>query len=518
MEKVKKKKFSFVEKLGKKIPDPAIIFIFFFIVLMILTLFMGGTTFETLNADGTAATHTIKNMFQGDNIRWIFNNALTTNWLSYGGGVLGTILVIMLGVGVAEKSDLLSVLIKKVGVKVSDTFLPLLLVFLGIMSSVATDAGYIILIPLAGLLYAGLKKNPLIGMAAAFAGVSAGFSANLIPATPSDVIIGNNAKIFAESQSVPFISTTGEALNAPVMHYFFIVASTVLLSLVGYFITVKFIKPKLEKESYVIPEDLHLKDFEVTETENKGLIWALFGLLIGGAIVAILAFGPLSSYETVNAVGKITKVNPMMDNIILIITFLFFMPGVFFGFRTGKFKKIFDVIKAMSSQMSEMGYILVLTFFCYNFLALLSYSNFGTYITYLGSKTLQSLGIDGSPILLLIGFILITAIINIFVGGLTSKWMLLGPIFIPMLYQVNSNLTPDLVSAAYRVADSSTNIISPLMSYAGIILVFMKKYKPEYTLGDMIKLMFPYSVAFLISWTLLLIGFFVFKIPLGFGL
>ena len=204
-----------------------------------------------------------------------------------------------------------------------------------------------------------------------------------------------------------------------------------------------------------------------------------------------------------------------MDNIILVITMVFFIPGFFYGKKVGKFNKGIDVVKAMSNQMSSMGSVIVLTFFSYNFLALLSYSNLGTYITYLGAQLLEHAGLSNSPILLLIGFVIITAVINLFVGGLTSKWMLLGPIFIPMLYQVNNNLTPDIVAAAYRIADSSTNVISPLMSYAGIILVFMKKYKPEYTLGDMIKLMFPYSAAFLVAWTIVLIGFFMFGIPLG---
>ena len=204
-----------------------------------------------------------------------------------------------------------------------------------------------------------------------------------------------------------------------------------------------------------------------------------------------------------------------MDNIILLITFAFFLPGLMYGVKVKKFNKAIDVVKGLANQMSNMGYILVLTFISYNFLALLSYSNIGTYITFLGAKALEILGLSKYPILLLIGFIIVTAIINLFVGGLTSKWMLLGPIFIPMLYQVNNSLTPDIVSAAYRIADSSTNVISPLMSYAGIILVFMKKYKPEYTLGDMIKLMLPYSIAFLIVWTVILIGFFVFKIPMG---
>ena len=512
MKEKKKSSTSLIEKIGKKIPDPVIIFMGLYVITMILTLVMGGKTFETMSADGGTIVHEIKNMFEAENIQWIFNNALLKNWLSYGGGVLGTILIVMLGVGIAEESGLLTALIKKIGLKVSDKFLPVALVFLGIMSSIASDAGYLILIPLAGLLYAGLKKNPLIGMAAAFAGVSAGFSANLFPSTPSDVIIGKNAQLFAESQGVPFANAAGEALNGPTMHYFFIAASTILLTLVGAFVTVKFIKPRLEKQSYTIPDDIDLSDFTVKPEENKALKFAGLGLLLAGVVVAYLGFGPLASFVTEEG----TKVTPFIDNIILMITFLFFVPGLFFGIKMGLFKSAQDVIRAMAKQMGNMGYVLVLTFFSYNFLALLTECNLGTYITFLGAKGLQAMGLDNSPILLIIGFIITTAIINLFVGGLTSKWMLLGPIFIPMLFQVHSGMTPDIVAAAYRVADSSTNIITPLMSYAGVILVFMRKYKPEYTIGDMIRLMMPYSISFLVGWTILLLGFFAFGIPFGF--
>ena len=515
MKRDNNKKTNFIEKFGKKIPDPVIIFAVFFAFVMILSVFMGGVSFDTVNPDGSTTTYKIQNMFKAENFRWIFDNAILTNWLAYGHGVLGTILVVMFGVGLAEESGLLTTLIKKVGTRVSDKMLPVVIVFIGIMSSIATDAGYLILIPLAGLLYAGLKKNPLIGMAAAFAGVSAGFSANLIPGTPIDVIVGKNAQLFAEGQGVPFISSTGQAINASTMHYIFIVASTILLSVVGYFVTTKIIQPKLEKEEYVIPKDMNLNDFTVKKEENKALLWSLLGLILAIIIIVILAYGPLKPYTQIAEDGTKTVVKPIMDNIILIITFAFFIPGLFYGVAVKKFKNAMDVVKALSKQMSNMGYVLVLTFICYNFLALLTYSNLGNYITYLGAKALENLGLSNYPILLLIGFIIVTAIINLFVGGLTSKWMLLGPIFIPMLYKVNSTLTPDMVSAAYRIADSSTNVISPLMSYAGIILVFMKKYKPEYTLGDMIKLMAPYSISFLITWTILLITFLKFGIPLG---
>lgn len=505
------KKASMIERIGSKIPDPVIIFIGLYVIVMILSGIFGKLTFETLGKDGSTVTYTIQNMFKTENMRWIFDNALTTNWLFYAGGILGTILIVMFGIGIAEESGLFNALIKKLGRNIPDKLLPYLLVFLGIVSNIASDAGYLVLIPLAGLLYLGMKKNPLIGMFAAFAGVSAGFSANILPATVADIVTGTNAKTFAESQGVPFVSYLGKDLNPMFMHYFFLLASTALLVLIGGFVTNHFIAPKFNKVDYVIPEDMNLDNYALTKEESKGLKWSLIGLLISAVIVVILAIGPLAPYKTEDG----TKVTPYISNIILLITFMFFMAGAFFGFATGKFKKSADVISAMAKQLGGMGYVLILTFFSYNFLALLTYTNFGTYITYLGANLLEALGLAKSPTLLIIGFIIITAIINLFVGGLSSKWMLLGPIFIPMLYQANPNMTPDVVAAAYRLADSSTNIITPLMSYAGVILVYMKKYKPDFTIGNMIHAMFPYSIAFLVSWTGLLLAFIQFKLPLG---
>lgn len=503
---------SLVERIGKKIPDPVIIFMFLLAVCTVITALVGGFTFQTQNADGGSTTHIIKNMMATEHVRWMFDNALVNNWLAFGNGVLGVILIVMLGVGVAEQSGLLTAVIKKLGMRLSDRFLAPAVVFLGIMSSIATDAGYLILVPLSGLLYAGLGKNPLIGMAAAFAGVSAGFSANLIPATPIDVIIGMNAKVFAEAQGVPFTRADGSALSPATMHYYFIVASTFLLAALGAWVTNRFVAPKLEQMHYQVPDDLKLDDFNVSTAEQKGLTAALWGLLLSLGLVALLATGPLSSYT--DASGN--TVSPYLDNVILLIALVFTLVGVFYGYAARTFSNVTDVVQAMVSQMNTMGYILVLTFFCYNFLGLLGYSGLGTYVTYVGASFLQWLGLQQYPMLLIIGFILTTAIINLFVGGLTSKWMLLGPIFVPMLYQVNPEMTPDLVAAAYRVADSSTNIITPMMTYAGIILAFMRKYKPDLSFGDLILMMVPYSITFLLAWSCLLLGFFALGIPLGF--
>ncbi|WP_167958731.1 AbgT family transporter [Anaerosporobacter faecicola] len=505
-------KVSFIERVGSKIPDPVIIFICLYIFVMVITGIFGGTTFETIGNDGSNVVYEIKNMFQRENVLWIFNNALLTNWLAYAGGILGTILIVMFGIGIAEESGLLATLIRKIGGNIPERLLPYLLVFLGIMSNIATDAGYIILIPLAGLLYLGLKKNPLIGMFAAFAGVSAGFSANLVPATVVDVIVGKNAQSFAETQGVPFVSYLGKTINPFMMHYIFMIASTLLLVVLGGFITNRVIRPKFEKVEYTIPDDFQLGEYQVSKEEKRALRFAGLGFILSAALCVALAFGPLSSYY--DEAG--TKVMPYLDNIILLITFVFFTSGLFYGIAIGKFKSASDVVTAMSKQVGGMGYTIILTFFSYNFLALLTYSNLGTYITYLGANLLEALNLANSPTLLIIGFIVITAIINLFVGGLTSKWMLLGPIFIPMLYQANTSMTPDVVAAAYRLADSSTNIITPLMSYAGIILIYMRKYKKDFTVGNLVSAMFPYSITFLISWTLLLLAFIGFKIPLGF--
>lgn len=501
-----------VERAGRFIPDPVIIFIWFLAGAMVISALLGGHTFTTYGQDGGEVTHEIYNMFASEHVVWLFDNALVENWLAFGGGVLGVILIVMLGVGIAEHSGLFAAVLKKISRAIPGRWLPLLLVFLGIMSSIATDAGYLVLIPLAGLLYAGLGKNPLIGMAAAFAGVSAGFSANLIPATPIDVIIGVNARVFAEAQGIPFVNAAGEALTPATMNYFFILASTFVLAITGAIVTTKVVAPRLARKRFELPAELQLDDFSVTPEEQRGLRAAGLGLVVALLAVWGMAIGPLAPYEAADG----SEVTPFLDNIILLITFVFAVVGISFGVASGKFRSMMDVVRAMVKQMDAMGYILVLTFFCYNFLGVLGYSGLGNYITYLGASGLMAIGLQQFPVLLLIGFVLTTALINIFVGGLTSKWMLLGPIFIPMLYMVNPALTPDFVAAAFRVADSATNIITPMMTYAGVILAFMRKYRPELQFGEVIAMMMPYSLAFLGVWLVMLVGFFTLGIPLGF--
>ncbi|MCL6271899.1 AbgT family transporter [Sansalvadorimonas sp. 2012CJ34-2] len=502
----------FTKRVNRSIPDPVIIFIALYLSCSVGSWALSGFTFSTPGPGGEPVEHTIRNMLSDHGIRWMFENLLLNNWLAFGEGVLGMTLICLLGIGVAEESGLLTAIIKRASRRINHRWLPILLVFLGIISSIASDVGYLVLIPLAGLLYAGLEKNPLIGMGAAFAGVSAGCSANFIPVTPADVIIGVNTRLFAENQAVPFVRSSGEHLNAFTMHYWFNCLSVLVLTLVGGLVTQLILAPKYNRQKWIVPRSLSAKSFYPDPCEREGMQWALAGLIISSGLLLWLIQRPLSGYYDVD--GSLSR--PWLNNLVLLTTLTFVICGVCYGTGTGRFSRTADIVNAMTRQMNVAGYILVLTFFCYNFLSLLSYSGMGIWFSWIGVVFLKYLGLETWPVLLIIGFIFITAVINLFVGGMSSKWMVFGPVFVPMLYQVNADLTPDFVSAAYRVGDSSTNIVTPMMTYAGVILAMMRKYCPSMGPGDMVSLMWPYAVAFLLVWSALLISFFVMEWPLGF--
>ena len=504
---------AWIEKAGRAIPDPIVIFMGLWVIVFVTSVLLGGYVFHVQGPGDTTVEQTIRSMASAANIRWIFDNAILANWLAFGGGVLGIIIFIIMAVGVAEHTGLLGALIKRAAAAIPERFLALAVMFLGIMSSLASDAGYLILVPLAGLFYASLGKHPLIGIAAAFAGVSAGFSANLIPGTTSDVIMGVNARAFAEASGIAFASADGRPLNPATMTYWFTAASVFLLAPVGAWVTNRFVAPRLARVPHVIPADIDVGEFALTPAERRGLRAAGIGLLLALGLVAALGFGPLAPFVDPDT-GR--SVNPFLERLVLLIALVFIITGTAFGIGAGKVKKTMDVLQGMIAQMNTMGYVVVLTFFAYNTLALISYTGLGTLVTHLGATGLLALGLQHTPILLLIGFVLLTATLNLVIGGLTSKWLLLGPMFIPMLYTVHPAMTPDVVAAAYRVGDSVTNIITPMMFYAGVILAFARRYVPGFALGELFIMMFPYSVVFALVWTAFLVGFFALGIPLGF--
>ena len=498
---------TWLERMAAKVPDPVVIFAVMYAILFVATMVAGGAAFSLPGVDSatgaaTQVRHAIRDMSMTENIRWIFDNAIVQNWLAYAHGLVGILTLAMFGLGTAQESGLFSVLLKLAGRHVNARLLPYVIVFAGVLSNIAADAGYVVLIPLAAALYCAMGKNPLIGVAASFAGVSAGFGANIIPATTSDILVGMPAKDFALSQGVPWISRLGVPLNEVTMDYFYTCALVFVFTLLGGWVTNRFVAPKLEKLSWGVPEDAAGASFEVSREEVRDLKWAGCGLVLALGATAFFAFGPLK--------GHFAK------NVIIFVSFAFFMSGLFYGAKRGRFRSAQDVVAAMSKQVKELSYMLVLTFFCFNFLALMTYSGIGAYITYSGVQAILAMNLESSPALLLVAFILMGSFVNLFVASLSAKWLMMGPIFIPMLYHVNPSLTPEVVCAAYRTADPCTNIVTPVMTYAGVILLFCRRYRPEFTIGDLALMMAPYAGIFLAVSTTLLLVWFKSGIPFGF--
>lgn len=500
-------KKTWLERIAAKVPDPVVLFILMYAALFVTTMIMGGSAFslpgvDPENGQRVEILRTVEDMSTRENLAWIFDNAIVKNYLAYAHGLVGILVVAMLGIGVAEGSGLFSVLLKLVGKRVNQRVLPYVIALMGVLSNVASDAGYIVLIPLAAALYCAMGRNPLIGVAVSFAGVSAGFGANIIPATTADLLVGLPAKDFALAQGVPWISRLGVPLNENTMDYFYTCSLVFVFTFLGGWVTNRFVAPKLDKMEWQTPGDISGKSFDVAEEEIRDLKWAGLGLLIALGALAYFGFGPLK--------GHFAK------NVILFVSFSFFMSGLFYGVKRGIYRAAHDVVAAMTKQVKELGYMFVLTFFCFNFLAMLTYSGVGAYITYAGVKAILALKLESSPVLLLVAFILMGSFINLFVASLSAKWLMLGPIFIPMLYHVNPSLTPEVVCAAYRTADPCTNIITPVMTYAGVILIFCRRYKPDFTIGDLAIMMLPYSGVFLLVATSILLIWFKLGLPFGF--
>lgn len=508
---MKKDTKSFIEIIGNKLPNINIIFLILTLIVIVASFVLQGDY-----QFNSAPDVTVTNFMSINGFQWIIKNVLH-NFISF--SPLGLVLISVIGTGVAEKTGFFGALIKRLGNKISERYLIPITIFLGVMSSIASDVGYIILLPLAGLLFMGFKKNPLIGIISAFAGVSAGFGANLFP-TPGDALLGGISEEAIVANNIDF------SMGIVTMNLFFMMASTFLLSLVGWFVTVKFVVPKLEKREYTIPNEFGAETQTNTKEENRALNWALISLAIYVVILCVLYFcGVFNAY--VDADGQIImgtvdpsmdgvkSVNLLLDSLMIFMVIAFLILGLVYGIMTGSVKSGKDYVNMTIEGFKDNASVIVIAFFAGNFISLFNYSGLGKLIASGGAEFLQTSGLNNYPLLLLIAFVLLTAFINMFMGSASAKWAILAPIFIPLLYQANNHLTPEIVQAAYRIADSSTNIITPLMTYMPIVLILIQKFDKKFNLGTMVSFMGKYSIFFLVSWILLLIVFYVFHLPFG---
>ncbi|MBZ4663629.1 MAG: aminobenzoyl-glutamate transporter [Caloramator sp.] len=495
---------NWVEKVGNKLPHPVTIFVIFSLLVIIISHLAAkagvAVEFQMINTktkELTTAKVAAVSLLDPDGIRFMFSKAVS-NFTGF--APLGTVLVAMLGVGVAEGTGLIQALLRKIVLSTPKKLITSVVVFLGIMSNIASDAGYVVLVPLGAIIFLSFNRHPLAGLAAAFAGVSGGFSANLLIGT-LDPLLGGISTEAAKFINPSYVVT-------PTANYYFMFVSTFVITALGTFITDRIIEPRLgEYKGKKVVEVTYL-----TEEEKKGLRYALISFILFIIVILLLVVpenGILRDPETKKILGH----TPFMDGIVPIIALFFLIPGVAYGFGAKTIKNDKDIASAMSKAMSTMGGYLVLAFVAAQFVAYFSYSKLGTILAVKGANFLKSTGMTGFG--LIIGFILISAFINLFIGSASAKWAIMAPIFIPMLMQLG--FTPEFTQCAYRIGDSSTNIITPLMSYFAVIVAFAEKYDEDIGLGTLISMMLPYSIIFLIGWTLLFLVWYVFNLPLGPG-
>lgn len=497
---------NFIEKTGNKLPNPIVMFFYFTVITYLISFVMAkmgmSVSYQTLeNGIIVEKTTRVVNLLSTEGIRNLFTQAIPQ---FSGHPALGVILIAMLGVGVAEKSGLIDALIKKIVIGVPSTFVTPVVIFAGVMSNVAADAGYVVLIPLGAIIFMGFGRHPLAGMAAAFAGVSGGFSANLVIGSVDAFV----AKITEPAARILDATYT----ISPASNWYFCIASTFLITLLGWWVTDKIVEPALGKYKKEGNED-NQSEFELTNLERKGLRGAGLSVIIFALAVFLITRegAPLGPYQ--NAIG--ITVDPFMSAIVFVLGIFFFIPGVVFGFLSKKFKNgTDDIVEGLVDSMRQSAAVIVIIFVSAQFVYAFTASNIGTIIAVNGANIIKATGFTGIP--LMVVFILVTALINLFIGGLSTKWMMMSPVFVPLFMQLG--FSPEYTMLAYRIGDSTTNIISPLMSYFPIIVAFAVKYKKkgeDLGVGTIISMMLPYSMIFLFGWTALFIVWTLLGLPIG---
>ncbi|MBT8108815.1 MAG: AbgT family transporter [Gammaproteobacteria bacterium] len=489
-----------VERIGNKLPDPAVLFIALLFIVWVLSWLLSYVSFDVIDPR-SGESLVIRNLLTGASFTE-FLSVMVTNFSHF--HPVGVVLVAMLGIGVAEHTGFINAAIRSLLNVTPSSLLTPMVILVGIVSHSAVDAGYVLVIPLGGVIFYAAGRHPLAGLAAAFAGVSGGFSANFVPSSLDPLLQGL-------TQAGAHILDTSVVVN-PLNNYFFTTASSVIIIGLGWYITDRIVEPRISKteidgDAEDLPEMHDLK-----AEERRGLRWALIAMVVGIALLIATALPEGSAWRAPN--GDLTASNaPMMRAIVSLIFFLFLVPGVVFGIVSGSMKSSKDMIEGMTHSMHGMAYYLVIMFFIAQFVYAFGQSNLGVLLALKGAEFLKALNAGAS--ITIVGIVILTAVVNIFVGSASGKWGLLAPIFVPMLMSLG--ISPDLTQAAYRVGDSSTNIITPLMPYFPLVVVYCQRYVKGTGIGTLTAMMLPYSIWFLSVWTVFLLIYYAIGFPLGFA-
>tara|TARA_R110002110_G_scaffold133783_1_gene316438 strand:- start:36814 stop:38427 length:1614 start_codon:yes stop_codon:yes gene_type:complete len=499
-----------VEWLGNLLPHPVTLFACFAVGIVLLS---GVAAWFGLSAvdprpegiPGRSADGIIRvvNLVSVEGLQRIVSN-LVTNFTGF--PPLGVVLVALLGVSIAEHSGLIGAAMRGLVLGAAPRMVTMTVVFTGIVSNTAAELGYVVLIPLAAAIFHSLGRHPLAGLAAAFAGVSGGYSANLFIGTVDPLLAGFTE---AAARLLDPTYTVGPEAN-----WFFMIASTFLITILGAIVTEKIVEPKLgayaDSGASIDLEAQSLQPLTALERRAlKGAGLAFIGLLALIAITVVPSWGVLRHPVTGEVAGS-----PFLKGVVVYIFITFAIPGLVYGRLAGTLRNDRDAIDAMAQGMSSMGLYIVLVFFAAQFVAFFGWSNLGAIFAVKGATFLQDLGLTG-PLLFLF-FIAMCGFVNLMLGSASAQWAITAPIFVPMLMIIG--YSPEVIQAAYRIGDSVTNIITPMMSYFGLILAVACRYQKQLGIGTLIAIMLPYSMVFFVGWSLLFfLWVFVLGLPVGPG-
>lgn len=526
-----------IERLGNKIPNPTIMFVYLIAFIAVLSALLswanvkvteevmtpvpveqlqhlndalGGTLVPFDTATGQAVTlpdytvsmqtFEVKSLLSGDGLQ-VFFSSFVDNFAGF--SVVAVVLIAMGGVGVSEHAGLMAALIRKI-VKVAPRWsLAFILIFVGVISSVASDAGYLILIPLSAAAFLSVGRHPLAGMAAAFAGVGAIFGVNVL-ITPTDSMM---TEITNEA-----LGNIGAAPLAVTANFYFGIVCSILLTLVAVLVTVKIVEPRLGKYELADPLAANSEETVDEAAEARGLrfaLWAFLAVVVGVLAISLPPGAPLRDTAT----GELIGATPFMASLIFIISLAFLICGIFYGLGAKTLRGGNEVVGAITKTFASLGGLLVMFLMISQFIALFNWTNLPTVAAVEAAHLLERASIPA--VLLLIAFILVIFVLDIILPGLVPKWAIFAPIFLPIFASLD--VAPQTLLAAYRVGDSPMNVLTPLMVYMPFIVTVAQRYKKDAGIGTVIALMIPYTMWLLIAWTVIFAAWFLLGIPWGPG-
>ncbi len=486
-----------IERGGNALPHPATLFLILALLVVVASDIAVRIGVEVVKPGTDQVVRPIS-LLTIDGLHRILTG-LVTNFTNF--APLGTVLVALLGIGIAESSGLIGTAMRLFVLKAPRKLLSLVIVFTGILSNMASEIGYVLLIPLAALIFVAAGRHPIAGMAAAFAGVSGGYSANFFLGTIDPLLSGL-------TQEAAQILEPGRLVN-PACNYYFMAASTLFITAAGWFVTERIVEPRLPQWKDTGGDDSAMRPLDAAE--RRGLWWAVIATALFTVFV-VLGTVPENGYLRDPETGGLLH-SPFLSGIVALIFLAGAMTGIAYGLGARTIRSDSDVMKGMAKSMETLASYMVLVFFAAQFVAFFNWTNLGIVVAVKGASALEASGFSGIP--LMFSFMLLTGVLNLFMGSASAKWAIMAPIFVPMFQILGYD--PELTQAAYRVGDSCTNIISPMMSYFALIIAFFQRYQKDAGLGTLVATMLPYSVAFFVVWSALFGVWMALGLPFGPG-